>query len=74
MSRLNVRAVAGLGQHRGQLREPLDAVLDAPLRHKLSLDVDQGDVVVLSAQSIPQNTLTLLHLSIHSLDVVTRLW
>lgn len=39
-------AVAGLGQHHGQFREPLDGLGDPPLGHQPAFGVDQGDVVL----------------------------
>lgn len=48
--------VAGLGQHRGELDEPVHRFADAVRGDQPADFVDQGDVVVTSAQSIPQNT------------------
>jgi hypothetical protein len=41
-----VSAVAGRGQHRGQLRDTVQALLDTPLAHQLALVVDERDVVM----------------------------
>lgn len=47
-------AVAGLGEHPGQGSEPDRIVADALLGHQRPIPVDDRDVVMPFAQSIPQ--------------------
>jgi hypothetical protein len=46
--------VDGRGQHCGERRESVEALLNAPLGDQLAFVVDQRDVVMPSAQSMPQ--------------------